>query len=186
VVVAASGNESKSTVDSPGCDTGVIAVGASSYNDGMPNGSGFTGASTEYVGSYSNDGSVNVLRSATSWGIVAPGGDPTSSDNDNLHWIENIWTSTPFDSTFAGACNIDAFSETNDCRVLIAGTSMATPHVAGAAALILSVNATYQSATAMKQLLCQSADNIGDTRQGCGRVNVYRAMAIATGDPNLP
>ncbi len=191
IVVAASGNESNSAVDSPACDAGVIAVGASSYNDGQPNGSGFTGASTEYVASYSNDGSTNALRSATSWGLVAPGGDPTAgtattSDNDNLHWIENIWTSTPFDSTFAGFCNTDAFGEANDCRVLIAGTSMSTPHVAGAAALILSKSGAYRSAVAMKQLLCQSADSVNDARQGCGRLNVYRAMAIASGDPNVP
>jgi subtilisin family serine protease len=63
---------------------------------------------------------------------------------------------------------------------------MATPHVAGAAALILSVNAAYQSPTAMRQLLCQTADTINDANQGCGRLNVYRAMATALADPVLP
>jgi subtilisin family serine protease len=66
--------------------------------------------------------------------------------------------------------------------VLIAGTSMATPHVAGAAALILSVNPAYQSSTRMKALLCQSADDIADAREGCGRLDVYRAMAAALND----
>jgi hypothetical protein len=38
----------------------------------------------------------------------------------------------------------------------------------------------------MKQLLCSTADDIGDANQGCGRLNVYRAIAKAAGDPNLP
>jgi hypothetical protein len=34
----------------------------------------------------------------------------------------------------------------------------------------------------MKQLLCLTADDLGDSHQGCGRLNVYRAMAKALGD----
>ncbi|MBV8152272.1 MAG: S8 family serine peptidase, partial [Candidatus Eremiobacteraeota bacterium] len=98
--------------------------------------------------------------------------------------------STPYDTNFAGSCSNDypnGSSSTNpDCRILIAGTSMATPHVAGAAALILSVNPSYQTPSRMRQLLCSTADDIADARQGCGRLNVYRAMATALGDPNLP
>jgi len=69
---------------------------------------------------------------------------------------------------------------------------MATPHVAGAAALILSAtggsSSTYQSATAMKALLCATADNLTNSTsiQGCGRLNVYRAMAHALNDPSPP
>jgi subtilisin family serine protease len=63
---------------------------------------------------------------------------------------------------------------------------MAAPHVAGAAALILAVNPAYQPPAKMKQLLCQTADKLSDPHQGCGRVNVYRAMATALGDPSLP
>lgn len=186
VVVAAAGNAGAANVDPPGCDTGVIAAGASAYNDGQPNGSNYTGRNPEYVASYSSYGSTNTVRSASSWGIVAPGGDPISNDSDDLHWIENIWTSTPFSTSAAGDCGTDAFGETGNCRILIAGTSMSTPHVAGAAALVLSVNPSYQSPAAMKQLLCSTADDIGDPHQGCGRLNVYRAVAKAAGDPNLP
>ena len=204
IVVAAAGNAGGEGIDAPACDNGVIAAGATGYYDGAPNGSGYAGTNsgvngdTEYVTSYSQYGSPNTPNSTSSWGIVAPGGDPSNADvnsattTDYLHWIENIWTSTPFmasstDTTFEGNCAASTeYGEKGNCRTLIAGTSMATPHVAGAAALILSVNSSYASASAMRQLLCSTADNIGDAKQGCGRLNVYRAMAQALGDSNPP
>ncbi len=193
VVVAAAGNSSGPPVEAPACDAGVIAVGATALADGITNGSSKAGGSAaapfEYVASYTDYGSPgSAVRSSSAWGIVAPGGDPANSDYDELHWTENIWTSTPFDQHFAGTCSGDYPTDTGtvDCQVLIAGTSMATPHVAGAAALIISVNPTYQSPTAMKQLLCATADDISDPNEGCGRLDVYSAMAKALGDPNPP
>jgi hypothetical protein len=203
IVVAAAGNDGNGALEAPACDAGVIAVGASSLDDGQANGTGHTGGTAtqpvDYVASYSDYDSADAStpRSSSAWGIVAPGGDPQGgTDPDNLHWIENIWTSTPFtatpsDVTFAGQCTADYPNTTDvtppvDCRTLIAGTSMATPHVAGAVALILAVNSTYQSPAQMKQLLCSTADNIADPHQGCGRLNIYRAMATALADPNLP
>ncbi|MHB8147708.1 MAG: S8 family peptidase [Vulcanimicrobiaceae bacterium] len=191
VVVAAAGNESASTIDAPACDTGVIAVGASALDDGQPDGSGHTGgtatAPIEYVASYSN----YAAAAPSTWGIVAPGGDASAIDQsgsttDLLHWIENAWTSTPLDANFAGNCATDIFGETGNCRVLIEGTSMATPHVAGAAALILSVAPGYDTPGAMEKLLCSTADNINAPHQGCGRLDVNRAMAQALGDPVPP
>ena len=209
IVVAAAGNSGGLGVSAPGCDTGVIAVGATSLADGVANGSGNALGSSatpvEYVASYSQYGSTNTVRSASSWGIVAPGGDPSAQEAsingtpDDLHWIENIWTTTPYqssgtDESFVGECTDDypngtGYTSPVDCRTLIAGTSMATPHVAGAAALILSATgSTYQSPTAMKQLLCQTADDLTSSSsiQGCGRLNIYTAMATALGDPAPP
>ena len=197
VVVAAAGNSYGPPTEAPGCDTGVLAVGATSPDDGQLNGSSHAGGTSttpvEYVATYTDYGTNDTLHSPASWGIVAPGGDPNGdTDADYLHWIENIWTTTPYmsstsDDTFEGECASDyGTTSTIDCRTLIAGTSMATPHVAGAAALILSVNAAYQSPTAMRQLLCQTADTINDPNQGCGRLNVYRAMATALSDPTPP
>lgn len=208
VVVAAAGNESTGTsgkqpVDAPACDSGVIAVGASALSDGQPNGTypgggpGTAGTPKEYVAYYSNAGSSCSVRSTACWGLVAPGGDPSSdTDADDLHWIENIWTSTPYmansnDSTFEGSCTDDFPNSTSttppvDCRTLIAGTSQATPHVAGVAALICGVNPGDCTPTKVFQILCQQADDINDTNQGCGRVDAYTAVATAIGDGSPP
>jgi subtilisin family serine protease len=205
IVIAASGNSGKGAVAAPACDTGVIAVGATALADGQTNGSGVLSGTAalpvEYVPSYSDYGSpAAAVRQPAAWGIVAPGGDPhtdpnandttgATADNDDLHWIENVWTTTPFDATFSAApCQPDYASTSGpaDCRALIAGTSMATPLVAGAAALIVAAAPSYQNPTLMKQLLCTTADDIGDPHEGCGRLNVYRAMATALGDAAPP
>jgi hypothetical protein len=38
----------------------------------------------------------------------------------------------------------------------------------------------------MKQLLCSTADDIGASNEGCGRVDIYRAMAVAVKDQFPP
>jgi subtilisin family serine protease len=202
VVVAASGNDSSAgspaALESPACDTGVIAVGATGLSDGQTNATGNTSGSasnpTEYVASYSNVGSpAAAVNSANAWGIVAPGGDALSStDQDALHWIDTIWTSTPYtssssDTDFVGYCLADqGEAGTAVCRTLIDGTSLASPDVAGTAALIIAANSAYQSPTKMKQLLCATADDISDPNEGCGRLDVYRAMSVAVGDSSEP
>ena len=156
VVVAASGNDGLNIVDYPAADPGVLAVGASAFCDSVPN----VLAGNEYVASYSNYGPQLTL--------VAPGGDPTKSQQqcktaaciDYLQWIENLDSlKGPFTEEVG----------------LFAGTSMATPHVAGAAALLLSLTPSLKPCQVFNMIKTK-ADPIGDPRQGSGRLNVLNAL----------
>lgn len=179
-VVAASGNGDKTGVGQPTLDfpagyPGVIAVGASALDDTIP------AAIVEKIASYSN-----YVAGSTTWGIVAPGGDPSgSSDADFLHWIEGIYSIRATPPCRAASGSTDFFGESGNCNVLIAGTSQATPHVSGAVALLLSVTPGLTPAQVSARLQA-SAHNIGDSRQGAGRLNVYRLLADALGDPSPP
>lgn len=168
VVVAAAGNESANHLDCPAAYPGVIAVGASALE-----GSG--SSVSEGVASYSNW----VGASGPGGGgvyLVAPGGDPSgSSDSNSLHWIENIYSST---AGVSGACSTDAAGEAGDCRILIAGTSQATPHVAGVVSLMLGLRPSLSPAQVASDL-CAAATGIGSSKQGCGRLNAAAAVAKA-------
>ena len=168
-VVAAAGNERAgggscpqvlNQLDYPAAYPGVMAVGATSVNDSNP------AALKEYVASYSNNG--------PGLGVVAPGGDPNgSSDPDTLHWITGLYSTTG-----SPPCTNAA-----TCATLIAGTSQATPHVSGAAALIQTAYMQTHGGTAMQpnallSLIDATADDIGDPNQGHGRVDICRALAV--------
>ncbi len=174
VVVAAAGNGDPDTgmglpqLDCPANDPGVIAVGASAVDDSLPN------TDVQYVASYSN----YLTNGGNGYYLVAPGGDPSGgSDADELHWIQHIYSSTAVE---AGDCGVDweAASSVDDCKIDIAGTSQATPHVAGAVALILSVKPNYTPAQ-VAQALCKSAADIQDPHEGCGQLDVAAAVAYA-------
>ncbi|MDP9019096.1 MAG: S8 family serine peptidase [Candidatus Eremiobacteraeota bacterium] len=183
-VVAASGNGNAAGVGQPALDypaayPGVIAVGASAIDD-----SGI--APVEKISSYSN-----YQAGSTTWGLVAPGGDPTgSADSDFLHWIQNTYSlRAPAPSQCRAAQSPpqpDFFGESGNCSALIAGTSQATPHVAGAAALLMSVTGRQSPAQVKAALFASAHDlRLGD-KQGAGRLNVYNLIGTALGDASLP
>jgi serine protease len=184
VVVAASGNGDSSHVgqnylDCPAADPGVIAVGASALNDTNPQ------SVFEYVASYSNF----ILTNGTDNGgayVVAPGGDAGSNETcgtctvDFLHWINNIYSTTGLGADSGPSCSggTDKAGETNNCNVLMTGTSMATAHVSGVVSLMLAKNPNLTPAQVAAGL-CASADDIGDSKEGCGRVNAGAAVQWA-------
>jgi hypothetical protein len=169
-VVAASGDDDGTALDYPAAYPGVISVGASIVNDsgtaGVVNGQG----NSEAVAAYSNAGA--------GLGLVAPGGQGTSGDSDLLHWIEGAYTTQPY----AGLPACAAGTAVANCRILFTGTSPAAAAVAGTAALMLTVNANLTPGQ-VAQLLEASADDIKDPKEGHGRLNAQRAVALAAGDP---
>ena len=168
VVVAAAGNEGANHLDCPAAYPGVIAVGASALE-----GSGTS--VSEGVASYSNWVSSSGPGNGGVF-LVAPGGDPSGdTDSNDLHWIENIYSST---AVQPGSCTTDAGGGAGDCRILIAGTSQATPHVAGVVSLMLGLRPSLTPAQIASDL-CASATGIGSSKQGCGRLNAGAAIARA-------
>jgi len=183
-VVAAAGNEragstdaactNSGTLDYPAAYDGVISVGATKLDDtAAPK---VYASAIEKVAGYSNVGPGLT--------VVAPGGDPTSADTapgapaNLLHWILGLYTTTPANPT-------QTCKDITVCLALFAGTSQATPHVAGTVALMLALNSGLSPAQ-IKTILMANADDIGDPSQGGGRLNAYRALAAVKGDPIPP
>lgn len=169
-VVAASGDDNGSSLDYPAGYPGVISVGASIVNDAGTPGVVVGQGNSEQVASYSNAG--------PGLGLVAPGGQGTSGDTDILHWIENVYTTQPY--TGLPACT--AGTAPSDCKILFTGTSPAAALVAGTASLMLTANSALTPAQ-VAQLLYASTDDIKDPKEGHGRLNAQRAIALAAGDP---
>lgn len=114
--------------------------------------------------------------------VAAPGGNAVDGD-DSAYQTEDL---------IIGACSRRASSGTlNVCRAntdgvvyfyaWAAGTSMASPHVAGAAALVKSAQPTL-SVKGLAQKLMHSADDVQapgrDVYSNWGRINVARALGI--------
>lgn len=165
-VVAAAGNSATSSLDYPAADPGVIAVGASALCDSASARNYQT--SFEYVASYSNYVSN---PQANQYYVVAPGGDVSSMQAncsslaciDFLQWVYNLDSNTAYPPQNAGEL------------ILIVGTSQATPHVAGLAALMLSKHPGL-APSQVASIISTSTVSINDARQGHGRVDAFAAL----------
>ncbi|MCH8147332.1 MAG: S8 family serine peptidase, partial [Planctomycetes bacterium] len=156
VVVAASGNEcNTNSMGSPACGVDVIAVGAT-YKDAYPNcedsTSSFNWCGTPQTG-ISEDDIVDFSNQSDFLDVTAPG--------------SVIWSA----SNAAGGGSVAAQS----------GTSMSSPHVAGLAALILSVDSTLTPAE-VRQVIRDGAIDMGpagfDRAYGWGRIDAIGSLSL--------
>jgi serine protease len=153
LVVAAAGNSGKGLVEFPANLPNVLAVGALDARKDRA--------------SYSNTG--------PDLDLVAPGGDCDRDDNDD-GFGDCVFQQMP-DPDFLGLGRHDVF-----CYCGLDGTSMATPHVAAAAALLFSQG--FTDPAAVRAALEQTAERLGgapaDGRNdtyGNGLVRPPRALA---------
>ena len=144
----------------------------------------------EYEPSYSNLIAVGatdsndvkpVYSNTGSWlDVVAPGGSGQPGAN-------NIWSTIPnyYSTRWPDGSDEHKYN-------YLAGTSMAAPHVAGVAALILS---EYPGLTPsqVRDTLRRYADDVNkmsspgkDDSTGYGRINAYRALTGAPSSPRIP
>jgi serine protease len=149
---------------------GVVVVCAAGNN-----GRGVVEYPAAYPGAFavSAVGPSGELASYSSWGkelaIAAPGGD-TERGGTKAGVLQNT-----IDPTRPGA---------TDVYLAFNGTSMATPHVAGAAALVISAGVT--DADDVERILRASAKDVGgqawSERYGDGLLDVAAAAQQAAGD----
>src|SRR5262245_17011676 len=169
VVVAAAGNDGGNIVNCPAAYPTVIAVGATRY-DGQRT-------------FYSNGGSA--------LDIVAPGGDPNVDQNGDGYGdgiLQVTYCNDP--DTMALYWEVLGWNlYTEFCSVFYAGTSMATPHVTGAVASILSEepNATPDQVRTYLQSTARDYGTPGwDASYGYGLLDASAAVLMAQGGTPPP
>jgi len=151
-VIAACGNSNSNGCDFPAAFTNVISVGATQYD--------------ETKAPYSSFGS--------NLDLVAPGGN-TGADQNGDDFADGV-----LQQTFESFINPGNKANPTDFAYwFFQGTSMATPHVAGVAALLLALNSSL-TPDDIRNILTTTADDLGtpgrDNTFGHGLVNAFAAV----------
>ena len=156
VVIVAAGNSGVPLqISSPATAEKVIAVGASTKDD--------------RIAGYSSQGPTWDHRIKPE--VVAPGGtSPILSNPAGLGIVSTKAAGSLLDKMNPGY-SIDKY------YMALSGTSMATPHVSGVAALLLQANPKL-TPEQIKQRLMNTASDLGydPINQGAGRINALSAV----------
>ena len=166
VVVASSGNDANANaMGTPACGSKVIAVGAT-YDDDYPN------------CEFPNQTSFTFCVAAS---VVC-----TQTCTDNSPSVDQITCmsnrSTELDVTAPGCITFSADKDRSSGGIVgFCGTSMAAPHVAGLAALLLSADSTLTPAE-VRQHIRAGAIDLGaagfDTVYGHGRIDAINSLSL--------
>ena len=146
---ASSSSTAEETAVNAAIDAGVVIVAATG-NDGLQtNGviypAGYDGVIAVSAVGYSTSALAYYSNAGPQVGFAAPGGDDSTFLNDGVNW-DGVLQETLDTSTGQGN------------YFLFQGTSMATPHVAGAYAVLMGAGATGAQATTA---LIDSATDLG-------------------------
>ncbi|WP_242929307.1 S8 family peptidase [Pontibacter vulgaris] len=167
---ANNGNADQSLVHIPSGATNVLSISATA-----PIGWANNPASTsmDNLASYSNYGTADVQ-------FAAPGGDGMYPGNEIARIGGILQYVFVFDYVFSTGSNL---TPGRASYYWSAGTSMASPHAAGVAALIIGKNGGQMDPARVTAALRASADDLGkpgrDPYFGYGRVNALRAVSNA-------
>jgi len=138
-----------------------------------------------FIAAAGNDGTNNDIYPAypASYNLANIISVASTTRTDGLSWFSNYGATT----VDLGAPGSDIYSTLpNSSYGTLSGTSMASPHVTGAAALLWSQNPTW-TAQQVKDRLMQTTDPIsalsGKTVTG-GRLNINNALAGFTPPPS--
>jgi hypothetical protein len=170
VVTVSAGNSgpSEESIRSPACARNAITVGSSTH---LPNSQSSGGP--DKIARYSSRGPTSIGTIKPD--ILAPGGDVNYSSYE--FYYEYGITSCRANDTSRG-------NPINEFYTKASGTSMACPHVAGAAALIKQAHADWTSKE-IKMALRNTAVDLGYdmNTQGYGRIDVLESVLLEDAPP---
>ncbi|MBI2595880.1 S8 family serine peptidase [Candidatus Daviesbacteria bacterium] len=150
---------------------GVVLIAAA--GNSAINAAYFSPASSSYVITVASSNDQDSYSCFSNFGfkidLSAPGGDSSSCGGGGKNILSTI-----------SKTHSSSFSIYGCCYAVAAGTSMATPHVAGTAALLLTLHPDWTQEM-VRQALRKGSDDIGppgfDLDTGYGRLDVFKTLS---------